>query len=499
MHVGKGDAVMVADSDFAPDECDRVASTDPLLAAESFTYDGNGNLRFMTDRKNQVTEFRYDLEDRLDEKVLLPGLPEESVRTYGYDVMNNLTAVSDPVSALAYSYDLLNRLETASTAGAPHQPAITLITGYDGNDRRISLDDDLVGITAYGYDALNRRIQKNVDGSVTTYVYDQEDIHFEFDGSGPSATIAARYTHGARIDEPLVMQRDLDGGGGFGPGEAFFYHSEGLGSVIALSDDLGTVVAETAYDGFGSVVLQTGSVINPYSYTGRERDPESGLMYYRARYYAPAMGRFIGEDPLGFGAGDTNLQRYALNNVLYWTDPSGLDSLQFDGSNLTLLDDSGGVIEQWPASSGAPGTTPADQNEPWSGPIPEGEYSADPDLIDRFNWFDPRDHDWYGPQARIDWGNCRVPLARTSHPSGVGTGFRGPTGKEICAARCPASGKRSFAGCRAPEARPKGRHETAAQRRKRLDRSVGYALRRFHRWFDSFHGDDDPSRVRSPG
>jgi RHS repeat-associated protein len=56
---------------------------------------------------------------------------------------------------------------------------------------------------------------------------------------------------------------------------------------------------------------------------GRELDRETGLYYYRARYYDPKVGRFISEDPIGFSAGDTNLYRYVGNNPTNYTDPTG--------------------------------------------------------------------------------------------------------------------------------------------------------------------------------
>jgi RHS repeat-associated protein len=65
------------------------------------------------------------------------------------------------------------------------------------------------------------------------------------------------------------------------------------------------------------------SVSFRYGYTGRELDLESGLAYYRARYYDPANGVFISVDPMGFGAGDTNLYRYVGNSSTNATDPSG--------------------------------------------------------------------------------------------------------------------------------------------------------------------------------
>ncbi len=78
------------------------------------------------------------------------------------------------------------------------------------------------------------------------------------------------------------------------------------------------------FDSFGRVLSETNpSVSFRYGYTGRERDLESGLSYYRARYYDPQVGRFISVDPMGFGAGDTNLYRYVGNSSTMATDPSG--------------------------------------------------------------------------------------------------------------------------------------------------------------------------------
>ena len=59
----------------------------------------------------------------------------------------------------------------------------------------------------YAYDALGRRIQKNVTGVMTRYVYDEEDIVLEYDGAN---VLQARYTHGPGVDEPWLVERDLD-------------------------------------------------------------------------------------------------------------------------------------------------------------------------------------------------------------------------------------------------------------------------------------------------
>jgi RHS repeat-associated protein len=84
------------------------------------------------------------------------------------------------------------------------------------------------------------------------------------------------------------------------------------------------VLNHIVYDSFGNVQSQTNGAINfRYGYTGRELDSETGLQYNRARYYDARTGQFIGQDPLSFGAGDTNLYRYVHNNPVNFTDPSG--------------------------------------------------------------------------------------------------------------------------------------------------------------------------------
>ena len=93
---------------------------------------------------------------------------------------------------------------------------------------------------------------------------------------------------------------------------------------MCSSDLDGVVVDQRTFDSFGRVLSETNpSVSFRYGYTGRERDLESGLDYYRARYYDSNVGRFISVDPMGFGAGDTNLYRYVGNNSTNATDPTG--------------------------------------------------------------------------------------------------------------------------------------------------------------------------------
>jgi len=103
-----------------------------------------------------------------------------------------------------------------------------------------------------------------------------------------------------------------------------FYHQDGLGSVTDLTDSVGATAKSYSYDAYGNILESPGAVEQPYTYTGREFDSETGLFYYRARYYDPASGRFLQKDPIGFAGDGDNFYTYVLNNPVNLSDPSGL-------------------------------------------------------------------------------------------------------------------------------------------------------------------------------
>jgi len=102
-----------------------------------------------------------------------------------------------------------------------------------------------------------------------------------------------------------------------------YYLQDGLGSVTSLSTIGGTLANTYVYDSFGNLTASSGTVANPYQYAGRDYDAETGLRYYRARYYDALTGRFISEDPTEFGAG-MNFYDYVNNDPTNGMDPSGL-------------------------------------------------------------------------------------------------------------------------------------------------------------------------------
>ncbi|MDR3762572.1 MAG: RHS repeat-associated core domain-containing protein, partial [Acidobacteriota bacterium] len=108
-----------------------------------------------------------------------------------------------------------------------------------------------------------------------------------------------------------------------------YYNADGLGSITSLTGGTGVLASTYTYDSFGNTTATEG-IHNPFRYTGREHDTETGLYYYRARYYDPSIGRFVSEDPVRFKAG-VNFYPYVMNAPTFFVDPLGLDQTIWDG------------------------------------------------------------------------------------------------------------------------------------------------------------------------
>ncbi len=144
----------------------------------------------------------------------------------------------------------------------------------------------------------------------------------EYDGAGTSLR---KFVYGPGIDEPICLIDAADANA------LYYYHLDGLGSVVALCDVNSVPVERYAYDVFGRPTIRNaaGAVIeesafgNPYLFTGRAYDAETALYYYRARYYDYYTGRFLQPDPSGYGDG-LNLYCYCADNPVGSVDSSGL-------------------------------------------------------------------------------------------------------------------------------------------------------------------------------
>jgi RHS repeat-associated protein len=104
-----------------------------------------------------------------------------------------------------------------------------------------------------------------------------------------------------------------------------YYLGDALGSMRQLTNAVGSVTLARGYEPFGKLLSSAGNPLTKYGYTGEWTDP-TNLVYLRARYYDPAMGRFLSEDPVrGFATlpQTFNPYTYAINNPVRHTDPSG--------------------------------------------------------------------------------------------------------------------------------------------------------------------------------
>ena len=266
-----------------------LSATQGASTTESYTYDPVGNRLSNLSGSGWSNNTSNELASR-------PGV------TYIYDNNGNTTSKTDSTGIANYTWDFENRLTSLALPG-------------NG------------GTVSFKYDPFGRRIYKSSSGGTSIYAYDGHNLVEETNSSG---TAVARYSQRLNIDEPLVMLRS---------GTTSYYETDGLGSVTSLSGTAGAIANNYTYDSFGNPVASTGTIQNSFRYTAREFDTETSLYYYRARYYDPSTGRFLNEDPLGYGGG-INFYRYASDNPVSLKDPFG----------LTV------TVNYWP-SSGIPGTS----------------------------------------------------------------------------------------------------------------------------------------------
>ncbi len=168
----------------------------------------------------------------------------------------------------------------------------------------------------YTYDALDRRISLNDNGTWIWTVYDGHNPYADFTGAG---SLAMRYLDGGAIDQIFARTNSA--------GVTAWYLDDHLGSVrdlVSISSGGYTVLDHVDYDPFGNIIQETSpSNGDRYKYAGMEYDPVTGQYYDRARYYNAVTGRFDSQDPSGFGGEDVNLYRYVSNEPSIYFDGTG--------------------------------------------------------------------------------------------------------------------------------------------------------------------------------
>jgi RHS repeat-associated protein len=304
-HRDATDAVL-ADFDYVRDLADQILEWTHHGQTTTYTHDAAGQLT-SADHTTQPDEtYSYDLSGNRTGSGYVTGpnnqLLADDTFNYAYDNEGNLILKIERATGerTEYVYDHRNRLVSVTVK---------------------SSGGIILQESTYRYDALDRRIGKTVDtdgagpqSAVTLHtVYDGEHAWADFEGAG---AVSARYLFGDRMDEIVARWQPTIG--------TAWYLTDHLGTIHDLTDAAGVLSNSVTYDSFGLILAQTNLTFSDrFTFTGREFDTETGLYYFRARFYNPKIGRFISQDEIGFLSGDVNLQRYVRNAPHLATNPRG--------------------------------------------------------------------------------------------------------------------------------------------------------------------------------
>lgn len=320
---------------------------------QGYNYDAGERLHQLVNGASILDTLQYDNFGRTSQIAYLDGTNV----SYAYEIdddLQTMTHIYNGASAtLNYTSNGVHQLLTMGTSDATYlmkQPKVatsyiannlnqythvgSATLSYDGNgnltndgtfayqfdeENRLRQGVGNGQTVTYAYDPLNRRRSKTVNGTVTYFMYDGQNELAEMSATGVRQRF---YLNGTDADSRAAMYDDAGGAGWL------FYHRNHQGSVLFTSQYTtvpatdGTIHDQYAYGAYGEAASTASVTGNPIRYTGRYFDAETGLYYYRARYYSPQLGRFLQTDPIG-SKDDANLYTYVGNDPLDKTDSTG--------------------------------------------------------------------------------------------------------------------------------------------------------------------------------
>jgi len=308
-----------------------------LTFAEEWTLDATGNwTSFKQDTDTGTSGWELDQDRSHNKANEIDNITEETGNpewpTPEHDKAGNMTEIPQP-GDLEEKYDLT----------------------YDAWNRLVKVVDGTT-VAEYRYDGLGRRIRKYVPGvshwDVTEYYYSRswqvlevcKATGVERTGTPlpePSVSTAVdhQFVWGIRyIDDLILRDRDVESEGdlgksGSGLDERLYALQDPNFNVVALAESDGTIQERYCYTAYGASTKLNRNFTDwsgtaesewEYLFTGRRWDEETGLYYYRARYYHAGLGRFVSRDPIGYELGDTNSYDYVAHNPGTFLDPDGL-------------------------------------------------------------------------------------------------------------------------------------------------------------------------------
>ena len=298
-----------------------ISDTGKVLSEWRYAYDAVGNAKKIINEKGQTTEYLYDPNEQLIEETGLSG----TIR-YSYLPGGNRKQIESKGKIKQYQYNQADHLVKAGEETFKYDANGNVVerTGSLGTTRyfynsenqllRVVLPDN--NEVSFGYAPTGARIWRRDKNGLTYFVTDGLNLLAEMD---EELKTKANYVHALEIDRPLGM---------FQNGKIYFYHTDLLGSITALTDFDKKISASYNTDAFGNLFTPEPHLSNPFIFTGREYERDLGLYYYRARYYDPGQGRFLTSDPIPgniFHPKTLNPYTYVLNNPANFIDPFGFE------------------------------------------------------------------------------------------------------------------------------------------------------------------------------
>ena len=308
---------------YAYDYLNRLDSvTEPDGKKTTYTYDGAGNRSSELIEKGLVsgiTIYNYNASNRLISTVSSDG----TQTMYLYDKNGNLTSKTKgmikTISAEELTkeelpnFDLVIRRDSEGGTGSEN---LTLYS-YDHYNRLIKAKTQNAS-SSYQYNAQGYRVEKQVNGNGTNFLYEGDKVVLETDTANNQTAFQGYGTS--------LVYRSTSASSELGA-MSYYYLYNAHGDVTSLIDTTGNVAVSYDYDAFGNILSQIGTADNHITYAGYQYDKESGLYYLNARYYDSVTARFISEDDPKYSSKNDplslNLYTYCINNPIMYIDPSG--------------------------------------------------------------------------------------------------------------------------------------------------------------------------------
>ena len=288
------------------DPCHRITHIQAPHREETLTYDNIGNLTTKNLHDSQglaIYTFSYDHLNQLTKET---GGKEH---TYQNDSLNNRTKKdnntynNNALNQLTHERDVTYHYDANGNLTKKESPNQTTLYTYDALNRLTKVNDH----TTYTYDSYHRRLTKNHKGILEKFLYhNQQEI----------GTITNEKISQLRIlgNEGVAIALELEQ-------TIYVPLHDAANNVVTLLDLSSNPIETYRYTAFGEQEI-FGNTPNPWRYSSKRFDPETGFIYFGRRYYAPEIGRWITPDPAGFEDGP-NLYAYLHNSPLIHIDPDG--------------------------------------------------------------------------------------------------------------------------------------------------------------------------------